>query len=776
MALAVGQTFGGYHIVSQLGAGGMGTVYRAHDSNLARDVALKVLPAHLLTDEDSRRRFEREALVIARLEHPGIVPVHAFGITDHIPWMSLRLVSGGTLSDVLSGRAAIAADPLRVLTAIAEALEFAHSQGVIHRDLKPQNILLGRSGEVYLADFGIARLLAATTNLTATGTVIGTPQYMAPEQANGEPLTAACDVYALAVIAYQWLCRCLPFDGDTPISVLYKQVHSEVPLEPMQGLSPALRQALLQGLAKRPEDRPSTPTRFVDALGPSLRSPAPQQRRDTGAAADPAGTPTLAPAAESPTDARGNIRHPKPLPATDRPGAPALLRGGWAAGLLLLLLVGWATTYFVRSLWTTSRLDAQPESPASQGAEGHAKLGAAAAAASSTSSGAMDPSVQRSPSMAAPVPAEEGASPSSDGGRSSASPPAAPKRSDVAEAGSKQTGVVSSMESAGQESFASSESADPIRTCDLLAADRDDVDLPPGITGIESIADIDGPSAVAACRIAAESSSNARLWYQYGRALQGAGDTPGALTWLRKAGGAGHVLAMALLGILIDEPSESEHWLRLAGDAGDTHSMFRLGFMYENGIGVRRDISESQRWYERAANSGDETSMRALAGNFHRGDGEWKKDEVVAAGWYQKAADAGHAWAMTTLGEMYAKGAGVKKDDAEAMRLYLKAVATGDADAMADLGAKYMDGSYGITRDKKEGVRWLRKAAEAGSIAGMEDLSWALERGYGVASDAAEAALWQRRAEAAQAAIDQRLGLKRTANGGASESLSTSGQ
>jgi len=214
LALVPGTTLGPYRIKQQLGRGGMASVYVAHETALDRDVALKVLPREFLHDPGFAERFKREAKAIARLEHPQIVPIYAYDIdrVEGIPWMALRLVGsadpekrrGGALSQVLKHGLLGPERAVEILRGVADALDYAaHGKGIVHRDVKPQNVLLDEDGRVYLADFGIARILESSGGLTATGMITGTPQYMAPEQATGTKVGPTADVYALGIVAYE---------------------------------------------------------------------------------------------------------------------------------------------------------------------------------------------------------------------------------------------------------------------------------------------------------------------------------------------------------------------------------------------------------------------------------------------------------------------------------------------------------------------------------------------------------------------------------------------
>jgi serine/threonine protein kinase len=279
MPLTSGSNFGPYRVIEQLGKGGMATVYKAFEAGLDRYVALKVLPAEFLHDETFSTRFRREAKVVARLEHKDIIPIYAFGIDEGLPWMAMRLIRGGALSAVMKSERLELERAVGILEAVADALGYAHGQGVVHRDLKPQNILLDEDGGVYLADFGIARMLEGSTVLTRTGLVTGTPQYMAPEQGLGEPVDHRADIYALGIVAYEVFTGRVPFDANTPLAVLMKHVRDPIPLEPIRSLPDALQRAVLKALAKDPADRWPSPGAFVSALAEGLRTPRSRLRR-----------------------------------------------------------------------------------------------------------------------------------------------------------------------------------------------------------------------------------------------------------------------------------------------------------------------------------------------------------------------------------------------------------------------------------------------------------------------------------------------------------------
>ncbi len=291
----VGQTLGQYELRALLGAGGMGAVYRGYQAGLRREVAVKVLPSTLAMDTSYIARFNREAEVSASLEHAHIVPVYDHGTQDGVSYVVMRLLTGGSLADRL--RAASEeqrpSPSLReisgMLHQLASALDYAHSQDVIHRDIKPGNIMFDNQGDAFLVDFGIAKLMNATTNLTGTGVGVGTPSFMPPEQWRSEPLTPAADQYALAVVVYQMITSHLPFEADTPFQAMHK--HLNEPPTPPQSYRPDVPEAvslvLNRAMSKDPADgsRPRLPSlRRLTARSPASnrRKPAfssPKSRR-----------------------------------------------------------------------------------------------------------------------------------------------------------------------------------------------------------------------------------------------------------------------------------------------------------------------------------------------------------------------------------------------------------------------------------------------------------------------------------------------------------------
>jgi TonB family protein len=265
-----GTTFGPFLIRRPLGRGGMAVVYEALETRLERSVALKVLPAEFLHDSTFGRRFDTEARLAARLEHPNIVPIYATGIEAGIPWMSMRLLSGDNLSVLLRKRRLLPREAVQLLKQVAAALDYAHGFGVVHRDIKPANILLDRSGTASVADFGLAQLMESTSRLTRSGMLTGTPHYMAPEQALGQRVDHRCDIYALGIVAYEMLVGRTPFAGDSPVAVLMQQVHQPLPAPADHLSSAGWMDAISKATAKNPAERWPSAGAFVEALESSI--------------------------------------------------------------------------------------------------------------------------------------------------------------------------------------------------------------------------------------------------------------------------------------------------------------------------------------------------------------------------------------------------------------------------------------------------------------------------------------------------------------------------
>ncbi|RIK31237.1 MAG: hypothetical protein DCC56_03365 [Anaerolineae bacterium] len=264
------EKIGIYEIKSELGRGGMATVYRGYDSRFEREVAVKILPPELLhADPQFRARFQREAKIIAQLEHPSIVPVYDVGETEDtkLPYFVMKYMNGGSLSERIKKGIMSVAEAARILEQIAPGLDEAHSRGFIHRDLKPSNILFDSRGTPYISDFGIAKISQGTGTMTGSG-IIGTPAYMAPEQATGDSVDGRADIYALGIILFEMLTGKQPYEADTPMAVAIKHVTDPVPriLTFNPNLPPDMDLIIQKAMAKDRNDRFNTAVEMVQTL------------------------------------------------------------------------------------------------------------------------------------------------------------------------------------------------------------------------------------------------------------------------------------------------------------------------------------------------------------------------------------------------------------------------------------------------------------------------------------------------------------------------------
>jgi serine/threonine protein kinase len=264
----IGQQFGPYKITEKLGEGGMAVVYKGYQQSLNRNVAIKVLRQELAQDEEFVARFRREALAVADLNHPNILHVYDAGFVQGMYYIVMAYVDGGSLRDLVGQGPLEPEYALSIASQVADALHHAHQRGIIHRDVKPNNILLSRDGRPLLADFGIAKALHESSGLTRTGMSIGTPEYMAPEQIQGQKVDGRTDIYSLGIVLYEMLVGWAPFSSTTPVAALYKQVNEPPPPLRQANINvPAWLEAVVnRALAKSPQERYQQASDFADAL------------------------------------------------------------------------------------------------------------------------------------------------------------------------------------------------------------------------------------------------------------------------------------------------------------------------------------------------------------------------------------------------------------------------------------------------------------------------------------------------------------------------------
>jgi len=350
--IATGTHLGQYQVQDFIGQGAMGLVYRAYHPELERTGAVKIMQA-ITPDADTVARFRHEAKAIAQLRHPNIVQVYDFGEYQGTPYMIVEYIPGGSLAQKMAAGRLDEATALRYLRGIAAGLDYAHRHGVVHRDVKPANVLLTAEDTPVLADFGLAKLLQGNSLKSMTGVTTGTPAYMAPEQVTGHNVGPAADRYSLATIAYEMLTGAIPFDGEGLMELLYAQVHREPPAPSWRNtaLNARVDAVMMQGLAKDPAARWTSATAFIDALESGLAARRTAALERTMVLAPTADTATLpmAPTAvlERPaTDVESTedltLAYPSPPPPQPRPKRRIGRRvmAAIAGAVLLLLIMG----------------------------------------------------------------------------------------------------------------------------------------------------------------------------------------------------------------------------------------------------------------------------------------------------------------------------------------------------------------------------------------------------------------------------------------------------
>ena len=315
---------GKYKIERLLGKGGMGAVFLAHDLTLEREVAIKVLPPDISMDEHIVKRFQQEAKTSAKLDHTNIIPIYRVESEGGLNYFVMKYIAGTSLEDVLDQKQPLTIDYIqRVLWEAACALGHAHQRGVVHRDVKPANIMFDHDGRVMLTDFGISKALQAATGFTGTGMIIGTPHYMAPEQAKGGTVNGRADEYSLAVVGYRMITGELPYTGDSVHTILYKHIFEEVPsVAAKRSDAPQfLTAAISRALSKEPDQRFGTMEEFATAVWPEQPVAVPKSGDKTKSPRRPPPRPSRAATADAPTEVTTAPTTPIPRAAMRIPAA-----------------------------------------------------------------------------------------------------------------------------------------------------------------------------------------------------------------------------------------------------------------------------------------------------------------------------------------------------------------------------------------------------------------------------------------------------------------------
>lgn len=339
MPFAAGENVGPYRIIEKLGQGGMATVYKAYHAGLDRYVALKVLHTELTEDLTFTARFQREAHLVAKLDHPNIVPVYDFAEYNGYPYLVMKFIEGETLKARLTRTRLKANEILLIVESVGSALVYAHQEGILHRDIKPSNVLLAKDGRIYLADFGLARIAQAGASTLSTDAILGTPQYISPEQAIGSPdLDEGTDIYSFGVMLYELVVGKVPFSADTPFSIIHNHIYAPLPLP--RSINPSVTEGvervLLKALAKERADRYATVAEMVAAFKVAWEAPQTPPAETTAKQPE-----TSMPGAEAAIEER------------QKPGLERAGRGGQEAGVAEASKGKWPAWLFIvgAGLW-----------------------------------------------------------------------------------------------------------------------------------------------------------------------------------------------------------------------------------------------------------------------------------------------------------------------------------------------------------------------------------------------------------------------------------------
>ena len=631
------EQLGRYRITGQLGAGGMGVVYLAEDTMLARRVALKTLrleSADPSSHQELAERFVREARIVAQMEHPGIVSVYDFGYEGHTAYLVLEYVAGSSLAQRLDQQPRLdAAASVRVLREAASALDYAHKRGVVHRDVKPANLLMTQDGRVKVADFGIAKLSGSTT-MTATGMLMGTVEYMSPEQIRGESVDGRSDQFSLAVVAYQMVTGQRPFQADSAVTVAHMIVYEQpTPPSAVNRTTLNLDRVLARALHKQPAMRYATCSEFAQDLEQAwlgASSPVPRAAASvvSSASAETAPMQMQAPPA-APTSPVPSVPPPQPAP-------PPMLATATAAPSKKWIWVGVAAGFLLLC-----------------GAAVFAALRLAPIVLTKLYPASNPPVASSQPAPIPPQPSLQTVTPPAQPPQSETTPQTRPS----ALPGRRQA---SAEEEKAEHDEAANASAKPSGNQVPASA------LEKKAAGGDIRTMVQTGDAFASGRGGTQDYSKARQWYEQA-AAKGSG---GAMTRLgdlyRKGLGVPRDYAVA------------RSWYEQAAAKDFREAMDRLGELYYQGLGVPRDYAAARQWYEKAAQRGFPLSFVHLARLYRDGNGV-AQDCDIARNWYEEAAAANDNTAMLMLGDLYSKGCvGFHDDREKAREWYQKAAQAGN--------------------------------------------------------------------------------------------------
>lgn len=345
MSFQVGETIGRYRIIEQLGQGGMATVFKAYHAELDRYVALKVLHPAFLEDPNFLARFQREARLVAKMDHPNIVPIYDYAEHEGRPYLVMKFIEGETLKARLERGSLSRSEVGGIVDAVGLALGYAHKQGILHRDMKPSNVLIATDGHIYLADFGLARIAQSGESTLTSDMIVGTPQYISPEQALGKKdLDAGTDIYSFGVMLYELAVGKVPFSADTPFSIIHDHIYTPLPLPRIvnPGVPEEVERVLLKALAKERADRQKDVKTLVASFLEAWQSDEP----DEPAAGDAVTVlfapeaPEIAPVMEATPVPAGGAEPAAPQPmGVEPPKKKRKISWVWLAVIVILIMM-----------------------------------------------------------------------------------------------------------------------------------------------------------------------------------------------------------------------------------------------------------------------------------------------------------------------------------------------------------------------------------------------------------------------------------------------------